>query len=102
MLVWGGGQAVTTTSDKSVNPLLCILLEENCRNVFHVTVIEFDYMKKPFVYKNRNNFKKSLFFIFITIGTLLHKTISNKPALYIENVVLIISSVRISICKFQF
>lgn len=61
MVVWGGGQAVTTISDKSVNPLLfCILLEENCRNMFHVTVIEFHYMKKPFVYK----IEKSSFFNF--------------------------------------
>lgn len=59
MVVWGGGQAVTTISDKSVNPLLfCILLEENCRNMFHVTVIEFDYMKNLLYIK----IEKSSFF----------------------------------------
>lgn len=70
--------------------------------MFHVTVIEFDYIKKLLYIKIEIIFKKSSFFIFITLSTLLHETISNKPALYIENVVLIVSSVRISISKFQF
>lgn len=68
MVVWGGGQAVTIISDKSVNPLpLCTLLEENCRNMFHVTVIELFVIwlyEKPFVYKNRNNFLKNLHFFY--------------------------------------